>query len=530
MARRVAAALALDGFRPRVRSGGLSFTGSVQVRGKAVAMRLEYDGLEFSRTPRVIIEDPDALGAGVLPHLEEDNSLCAVDPRQFVPDRYGADQQARGIVRRVAEVLDQGLGPSAAEEIATEFPRHWGGRLLRVEFGPFDGYGEAYEAPDGGFQIRRTEGPVQLPKLGAVVLATPRLTFLRGQRRPTNLDELLVWAETQQTGLAERVLAGLAAVAPLDPYVVLHAPNGIAAFQLEVSSRGTHTMTAIKRPAAWETLVRGAFGKRLPIRRLQGLRVDTEYVIGTNSKTGTAPLSGRRIILVGCGAVGSFLSTALAQLGAGAGGGNLTLIDSETLANRNTARHRLGVEWVGEPKASACKKVIDQGFPGLSITALDKSVDQFRQRIEAADLVVDGTGEQAVGEMLNEWRIQQGAAPALLHVWIEGNGAAAVSYFSSDAAFGCYRCLQPDLLSPPRFPVLRPDADTALVTACGEAPFSPYGPAAPLTASGLASHHIVDWAQGNARPLLRVVRLSYTDTQERRPTNPSKSPGCPACG
>ncbi len=532
--KRLVEGLKLDGFKLKHTSSGPSFRGSVRVRENLVNLRLEYLDANFAEPPKVFVEQPEKLSPGVIAHLDEAAELCVLDRRLYVADRYAVAEQARGIVRRAAEVLERGLTKAGPQEIAEEFPRHWGGKVVEVHFGPRNGFAKVVEAKSW-LQFEICSEPVAPPGIGAVVIQTGlRLSFLNGQSRPSTLGDVLDWARAWDPTLPNRMLGGLSALSPIDPFAIIYAPNGIAIFQLKVSSRGERVVKSVLRPRAWRTLVRGNFGRNLPITRNQGLRVDTEYILGTNSMNGTAPLAGLTIALVGCGAIGGFLSIALAQLGAGLAGGRLVLIDHDILSARNTARHRLGADKVGTNKALACKECVEQAFPGLSVSGLPLKVEQCQSRVMAAQFAIDATGEHAVGDLLNAWRLEQsasgGASPALLHVWVEGNGAAVQSYFSSDPNGGCYRCLQPDLLLPPRFPVLRRDADVSVATGCGEAPFSPYGPAAPMAAAALATSHVLDWVRGTPRPLLRTARLSFQDTLERKPANPSKSNRCPACG
>jgi hypothetical protein len=530
----LAEALKSDGFKLRITSTGPSFLAMAHVRGIAIPMRLQYASNDLAEPPRVFVDQVEKLTAGVIAHLDEANELCVVDRREYIADRYAVAGQARGIVRRAAELLERGLTKAGPLEIAAEFPRHWGGQVVRVSFAPTRSFAKLDpEKPKVQFDLCPTAPPAS--EVGAVVVATSaQLSFLNSQARPNTLVEVLDWAKVWDATLPDRILDALAALHPADPFAIIYAPNGVVAFQVKVSSRGARVMTSILKPGSWNRLLRGKFGRNLPVTRYQGLRVDTAYLLGTNSVTGTAPLAGRTVVLVGCGAIGGFLSHALAQFGAGVDGGTLILVDHEELEARNTARHKLGAAQVGTNKALACKASIDAALPDLSVSALPLKVEQAKSRVLAADIVIDATGEQAVGDLLNAWRIactQAGeAAPALLHTWVVGNGAAVESYFSSDPDFGCYRCLHPNLLErQPRFPVLRAEADVSRSTGCGEDAFAPYGPAAPMAAASLAANHAVDWARSVPRPLLRTVRLSYSDTIDRKPTNPSKSDKCPAC-
>lgn len=528
---RLAAGLKLDGFRLRHTSVGPSFRGTVEARGTRIGLRLEYERT-YAEPPRVVVETPDLLPKGVVAHLDENNELCVVDRTVYVADRYRLAEQGRGIVRRAKDILDRAGTKAATTEIAEEFPRHWGGGVFYVVFGPADGFAR----PTPGrtsltFELcaapaRPSDG------LASVVATDARLSFHPGQSRPATLAEVLAWASSFDTTLPKRILDGLGVGGPVDPTCIIHAPNGVVGFQLLVSAKGAKVVQSIAQPNTWRRLLAGRFGRELAVDRMQGRRVDTEYILGTNGKSGTAPLGGRSIVLVGCGAIGGFLAAGLGQLGAGLGVGRLLLIDDDALSARNTARHRLGAGFVGRNKAQACRESLLSDLAGLTVSALPLKVELCRTQVMGSDLVIDASGEQGVGDLLNAWRLEaaaNGPAPALLHVWIEGAGAAVRTHFSSDPAFGCYRCLQPDLTQPPRWPALRPGVAPAMDTGCGEAPFSPYGPAAPMSAAGLAAAHVLDWAAGHPRPLMRTHRLNLADTLDRPAINPTRSPSCPAC-
>jgi hypothetical protein len=133
--------------------------------------------------------------------------------------------------------------------------------------------------------------------------------------------------------------------------------------------------------------------------------------------------------------------------------------------------------------------------------------------------------------MLNQWRLdlKQEQNVDLLHVWIAGQGAAVQTFFSSDPEFACRRCLQTEHAQPLRHWPLRPDAPNDLQAGCGEAAYTPYGPSAPMMASGLAAKHVHDWKLGKQRPLLRTALLDYEQTYTVKPVNPTRVDTCPAC-
>jgi tRNA A37 threonylcarbamoyladenosine dehydratase len=74
-------------------------------------------------------------------------------------------------------------------------------------------------------------------------------------------------------------------------------------------------------------------------------------------------LAGKRILLIGCGTIGSFLAQQLTQCGCGRAGGRLDLVDDDVLRPANLGRHLLGVPYLNRNKAEGCASnlVINEG-------------------------------------------------------------------------------------------------------------------------------------------------------------------------
>jgi hypothetical protein len=524
----VTSALAVDGFEPVLTPKGAIFRGSVRVRDIDVRLRLEFRDLEFCEPPYLFIENPAALPRKVLPHLDEKSELCVVDRRQFVADRYHAAAEARGIVVRARGIIERGLTRHADDDIAEEFPQHWGGAGIGIEFGAYEGPTQQV-ADDGGFIRFRPGGGMT----GWAILAKARLSFAENQKRPDTLNEFLEWAGYWDPTLPGKAMDALRDLSSADPHLIIVAPNGTVGFTLMVSSRGRAQVDALKRPDGWRRALRTPLVAALPIRRDHGYRADIDYAL-ERSGDGTPPLSGKQVVLVGCGSIGGFLSRSLAQIGAGRGGGQIVLIDDERLATVNVGRHVLGVGDVGRLKAQACRDLIIRDLPGTAILARPFVVQTQRSLVQGADLTIDATGERGVGERLNAWMLEAQATgagfPCLLHAWIEGAGAAVQSFMGSDAAFACLRCLKPDPTDAhSRFSALRDEAAVQLSGGGGEALFTPYGAAAPMMAAAMATQHAYDWVKGHPRPLLRTGRLDWASTKEVKPTNPTATKLCPAC-
>ncbi len=519
IAQAVIDAAATDGFTAHLTARGLTLTGEVRVRHTPIALRLVFDDLEFIEPPRVYVEQPAALPRHVVPHLDDAGELCVINRAFHVFDRYRAPAQTRGIIARAAELLTTGLSSAATAEIAREFPSYWGASRYDI-----DSLAEPSREPTA----RKMGKPAASKRKLAWVKTAARLSFGAHQNKPATLGALLDWSAQWDPVLAAAITDAFASQDASDPAVAIEAPNGIAIARLMVSRGGPVFVRSLERPSAWSRWVKTAAARSTPIARLHGRRADLASLLGANE----APLADQAVTLVGCGAIGGYLARMLAQLGAGLGRGRLTLIDGDVLDVFNIRRHVLGASAVGRFKAEAVAEATLRDFPGLNVFARPVFVQSQRMILEASNLVIDATGEQAVSDWLNAWHLGRAGLealkPTLLHCWISGAGIAVQSFISTEPGYACYRCLQPDQGTRPRFDPLREPPSEPVAT-CGEQLMTPYGPAAPTAAAALAAQHAVEWARGHPHHLLRTVRLDWERSVRRDPSSPSMAANCPAC-
>lgn len=102
----------------------------------------------------------------------------------------------------------------------------------------------------------------------------------------------------------------------------------------------------------------------------------------------------KKVIIVGCGALGSGIAMMLAKGGIA----RFVLIDPEILDWENIRRHELGAEFVGQPKALALKGRIERAIPDVEdVQAISGSfkqaVEAHPDMLEGADLVIAATGD-----------------------------------------------------------------------------------------------------------------------------------------
>lgn len=164
---------------------------------------------------------------------------------------------------------------------------------------------------------------------------------------------------------------------------------------------------------------------------------------------GQEKLHGSRVVLIGCGALGSSHAEMLAR----AGVGNLKIIDRDFVEFSNLQRQTLFSQADAEerlPKAIAAQKRIAAINSDVNVEPMitDVNNSNVESIIESGDLVLDGTDNFQVRYLLNDACVKQ------RRTWIYG---AAVSSYGSTMTIipgetPCLRCIfseMPDAGSAP---------------------------------------------------------------------------------
>ncbi len=149
-------------------------------------------------------------------------------------------------------------------------------------------------------------------------------------------------------------------------------------------------------------------------------------------------LGVKKVVVVGCGAVGSHLACLLASSGVG----KLLLVDHEALTAANLYRHFLGAESLGREKAVAMRDALRQRFPDLAVTAIAKPIERVLEEhlaeVGDSDLVAVAVGDETLERRLNEYF---GRGPLRIHVWLEPLGLGGHVLACGASRRGCLHCL-----------------------------------------------------------------------------------------
>lgn len=154
----------------------------------------------------------------------------------------------------------------------------------------------------------------------------------------------------------------------------------------------------------------------LPVERL-----DVSWICGRDQHPEIATRQHQRVLVVGIGALGSFVVEHLVK----AGVGHLTLVDSDSLSAANLGRHALGANDLGRNKVEALASRVKETWPAASIVPAPLTLDSWLKKHSLADfdLLLDLTGEPNV--RLHLERARQSTPCPLLIGWMEPFAAAA---------------------------------------------------------------------------------------------------------
>ena len=156
---------------------------------------------------------------------------------------------------------------------------------------------------------------------------------------------------------------------------------------------------------------------------------------------GQENIRGGSVLVVGCGGLGSMVALFLA----GAGVGNLTLVDADSVELSNLHRQLAFRESdIAQPKAQALKHQLLSLNSEITVTSAVQRFGDDRESdaelLRAANIVIDATDNLASRHAI-ERSTRDAQKP-----WIMGAATrlhGQVAAFSQTRAEGCYQCLAP---------------------------------------------------------------------------------------
>ena len=193
----------------------------------------------------------------------------------------------------------------------------------------------------------------------------------------------------------------------------------------------------------------------------------------------------KRVLVLGCGSLGSPLVDVLAR----AGVGHIDIVDQEGFDAANTSRHVLGLSDLKRGKATAMAARLTEAIPTVSVNGYVATASGWLTKAQGEasyDLIVDCTAESSVRVLLAQLRTESLGTCPVVHAWVEP--------FCGAAHVVCTQADEPWPLDDPAesmVNVAEYRAQTRVdLPACSYG-FHPYGAADILQAAGFAAERVL---------------------------------------
>ena len=538
--------------KPNIRA----FKGSLQVSAGPVPVRLEIEDWDFVSYPHIEILEYPAFLPRSMPHIDSSGGLCYLARGSIVLDRFAPASAIALCLEEAEKVLESVVSNRASNQrdMRDEFLAYWGGGANRtwalvghIERNASTAQFSIVELPKdrlGGARLivistsqaevenlaRCMSGNIAANQFSSCwILETDVPPIAPNGNLPVTVSDVFTYLRAWDDSLhkeVQRLLGTDRNYLQQDAArFAIRTPPGWLGFSFELSPAFKKAFA--RKPQAYRQHLHTK-GGTTAISRMTLTEFGTDFIHARNLKSPT--LAGKRVHIVGCGAIGGYLAQSLARLGAGSLGGVLKIVDPEILEPDNVGRHWLGMSSLFLPKSQAVVAELSRQFPESKFVSEVMDVRETRGLFDA-DLIVDATGIEALSEALNAsycGRDRSKTAP-ILYVWVLGNGEAVQTLWVDSDKFGCYRCLRQPKGSQyrqERFPILTTEP-TLVAGGCGE--YRPYAVSAPMTAAALATDAIVDWLGGNPSPRLRISCREGAAVRHQKNLNMTPLRDCPAC-
>lgn len=522
------------------KSGWLRFDGRLVAESAEVQVEVLVDPLGIT-VPKVRLKAlPDNLKGVLTPHLGRED-LCYLANESVALNVFEPAGQVLACLDRAQEVLGQLARGELTRDATDEFFAYWGdptplyfADLSSRATGHCEALSLARVGAKGVFALTDdTERTTRkLKAIGLILKSGGRRVVrvstqaspqpLAGPWPPQDVESLLRWQSRLDPQCVRAIRKALTKAQKRKDRTLLcliTSPRSIYGFKVEFEAR-----PKFRRGMRRRAVDRQALLAKSQVTPFTVVRIDDDY-LASRSAPALATLARRRIALVGCGTVGGFLAELLVKAGAGTAGGELHLVDKDTLAAGNVGRHRLGFNSVLKNKARALADELTRGAPGARIAYTEDDVTSLR--LSRFDLLIDATGDEALGHWL-AGAVQSAFVPSL-SVWVEGSGIAVRALLRDTERAACLRCLNGSDRAP-LYPATSEDMPNELAGHGCESLYVPFPATVSVHAACLAAEMVSAWANDSPRPLLRTRIVAPGFSAATTDVDPTKLKECPACG
>jgi molybdopterin/thiamine biosynthesis adenylyltransferase len=508
---------------------GLLFTPSIP---QGCLAKLSIDPT-FVDIPRIDLLNPKQHFEKVVAHIDPNGALCYVSHGTSVFDSFDPVGQTLAYLNRACEVLEKIALNGMVEDLEDEFYAYWHEHFCFTDVeNPVAGQTDLFIASRDGYKdglwvitdsrdrtnkklktfgFSETDYTVLTYTINTDVAPRPMLD----KWPPKTVADLLSWQGLIDRKNRKKIIAKIKigySMKRKGLLLIFNSPKlkyGIAIKYKDVHVRKSFSVDPIYA---------------LPVIPVSVRQIDDNY-ISTRNIPNMEPLTGKKILIVGCGTIGSFLAVLLARSGAGLVGGTLSIVDNDKLLPQNLGRHYLGFPDLEQNKAQAMANELQRLFPSIRVNM--SPLDVRSVNLKGQDLIIDTTGEESLGYWLAQ-QCKNNNTP-MLSTWIEGAGVAVRGLLKRNYQEGaCYRCLCQETKKGNLKSVKEELLQVMAGQGC-EGLYVPFPATVSVHAATLAAEMTLDFFNSKDTPTLRTRVLNpdyHLDTDDHQPSSVADCPIC----
>lgn len=428
-----------------------------------------------------LVEVAGSLKSSPPPHIEFDGNICYVATREMFYDRHQPVGILLDSVQRALNTLGEGLSGRNEQDYIEEFTSYWNLQFGSSPLPALETYftvsaavktvalwreedliapqqRRKYHRPGAIRQTRyviAADGADDVSEFRQEKIPRPGLTGLYVPLSGTNLLKPPLFGKPwRASDLRYYIRNCISAdnLALLDA-ALQQRPGGqdlviLAIPRSQGTGAGKFALVAVhvRRMKAGHVLAEAADVSGVELHPMSVERRDRAFLLQRGG--GRCDLGTKRVLLVGCGAIGGHLAIALAASGVR----KITLVDNDILSDDNIHRHALGRRYIGLRKVIALEKELRSLFPyvdvSCSASTLDRALDSRIFSLSDFDLVISATGNAVSDLYLNEAALMTSGNPPVVFSWLEPLGIGGHALIARAGTRGCLQCLFSDRLTP----------------------------------------------------------------------------------
>ncbi|RKH03475.1 ThiF family adenylyltransferase [Corallococcus carmarthensis] len=440
------------GFQPTTQS--LTWEGGLDIGGAATAVRLSLPrGFPYALP---IVRVDRAKLRKQIPHVERDGKVCVAASNGLLLDATRPASLVRETLCRARRTLIEGLQGENAGDLQQEFNAYWASAAGRTVLAFCESRrssrriavaeltdrraGIAFVVDESADVLRGAAERIGL-RIGAVEPAW----FIR-LNSPVTPPPFEMETNLRYVGVLIREHLDGATRAMVERWLIGGQTRLTFLFSFSFNDGQSDAVFALRLKSGLSSngfrlgrvplgIAIGCNGRK-KAERLDVQRGDAEFLA---ARTGSmANYRQKRVLVVGCGAVGGYLAMCLVDSGIG----HLTLVDDDYLRSENAMRHVLGLAYVGRQKVEALKAFVQSRLPHVAIEThafrFEDAIEKDPELIQQHDVVIFATGDHSFELRMSELVRQK---TRLVHVWLEAHGVAGHVLVDGKSKAGCLGCL-----------------------------------------------------------------------------------------